>query len=293
KNWGTIFMFATGLGIVGNIFVLVNYMCLFRSTMKSVQLLLIHLAFTNTITLVTKGITRTISIFVLINLMDTAGCKILIYLSRVARGLSISTTSLLTVVQAVTISPRTSRWGRLQLRSAWHILPLLFFFWVLNSLISMNLPFYIKLISNMNISNISKNNDYCYFESENRAIRWIFIVLMVLRDAVFQGVMGWASGYMVFLLHKHHQHVLYLQTSKLLYRTPPEMKAAQSVLLLMFCFLFFYWTNCFTSLYLTFSLGTDSIANGLHEFLTIGYAIVSPFLQIHRDGHFATCLFAQ
>ena len=143
-------MFATGLGIVGNIFVLVNYMCLFRSTMKSVQLLLIHLAFTNTITLVTKGITRTISIFVLINLMDTAGCKILIYLSRVARGLSISTTSLLTVVQAITISPRTSRWRRLQPRSAWHILPLLLFFWILNSLISMNVQFYIKNSNNMN-----------------------------------------------------------------------------------------------------------------------------------------------
>ncbi|MBZ3880262.1 Vomeronasal type-1 receptor 4 [Sciurus carolinensis] len=298
---GTIVMFATGLGIVGNIFVLVNYMCLFRSTMKSVQLILIHLAFTNTITLVTKGITRTISIFVLINLMDMAGCKILVYLNRLARGLTISTTSLLMVVQAITISPRTSRWGRLQPRSAWSFLLLLFFFWILNSLISMNLPFYIKHISNLNTSNISKNNNYCYFESENKIIRWIFIVLMVLRDAVLQGVMGWTSGYMVFLLHKHHQHVLYLQTSKflylqtskLLYRTHPEMKVAQSVLLLMLCFLFFYWTDCFTSLYLTFSLGTDSIALGLHEFLTIGYAIVSPFLQIHRDGHFATCWFAQ
>ncbi|MBZ3891900.1 Vomeronasal type-1 receptor 48 [Sciurus carolinensis] len=124
---------------------------------------------------------------------------------------------------------------------------------------------------------------------------------MVLRVAAFQGVMGCASGYMVFLLHKHHQHVLnlqtskllYLQTSKLLYRIPCEMKAAQSVLLLMLCFLFFYWTDCFTSLYLTFSLGTDSITNGLHEFLTIDYAIVSPFLQIHREEHFTTCWFAQ
>ncbi|MBZ3871785.1 Vomeronasal type-1 receptor 3 [Sciurus carolinensis] len=235
---GTIFMIATGLSIVGNIFVLVNYMCWFRSTMKSVQLMLIHSAFTNTITIVTKGITRTISIFLLINLMDTAGCKILIYLIRVARGLSISTTSLLTVVQAVTISPRASRWRWMHPRSAWHFLPLLLFFWILNVLISMNLPFYIKYISSLKTSNISKNNDYSYFESENRIIRRIFIVLMDLRDALLQGVMGLASGYMVFLLHKHHKHVLYLQTSKLLYRIPPEMKAAQSVLFLMLCFLF-------------------------------------------------------
>ncbi|MBZ3869322.1 Vomeronasal type-1 receptor 4 [Sciurus carolinensis] len=225
--------------------------------------------------------------------MDDVGCKILIYLNRVARDLSISATSLLMVVQAITISPRTTRWRRLQPRSAWNILPLLFFFWILNALISMKLPFYIKHINRLKTSNISKNNDYCYFESENRIIRWIFIVLMVLRDAVFQGVMGWASSYMVFLLHKHHQHVLYLQTSKLLYRTPPEMKVAQSVLFLMLCFLFFYWTVCFTSLYLTFSLVTNSIANGLHEFLTIGNTIVSPFLQIHREGHFTTCWFAE
>ncbi|XP_047415222.1 putative vomeronasal receptor-like protein 4 [Sciurus carolinensis] len=290
---GTIVKFATGLGIVGNIFVLMKYICLFRSAVKSVELILIHLTFTNIITLLTKVMIMMIYRFVLINLMDDVGCNILIYLNRVTWGLSICTNSLLTVVQAITISPRTFRWRRLQPRSAWNILPLLFFFWILNSLISMNLPFYIKHVNSLKTSNISKNNDYYYFESENRIIRWIFIVLMVLCDTVLQGVMGWTSGYMVFLLHKHHQHVLYLQTSKLLYRIPPEMNAAQSVLLLMLCFLFFYWTDCFTSLYLTFSLGTDSITNGLHEFLTIGYAIVSPFLQIHREGHFTTCWFAQ
>ncbi|XP_077874755.1 vomeronasal type-1 receptor 4-like [Ictidomys tridecemlineatus] len=283
---GTVFMFLAGLGIVGNIFVLVKYICILRSTMKSIHLILIHLAFTNMMALLTKGIMRTISRLVLINLLGDVGCKIVIYLNRVARGLSICTTSLLTVVQAITISPRASRWRRLQPRSAWHLLPLLLFCWILNSFIGMSLPFYIKNISSMNTSKISKNNDYCYFESENRIIRWIFIVLMVLRDAGFQGVMGGASGYMVFLLHKHHQHVLHLQTSKLLYRTPPEVKAAKSVLLLMLCFLLFYWADCVASLYITFSLGKDSIALSLHEFLSVGYEILSPLVLIHRDGHF-------
>ncbi|KAG3288538.1 hypothetical protein H1C71_024570, partial [Ictidomys tridecemlineatus] len=283
---GTVFMFLAGLGIVGNIFVLVKYICILRSTMKSIHLILIHLAFTNMMALLTKGIMRTISRLVLINLLGDVGCKIVIYLNRVARGLSICTTSLLTVVQAITISPRASRWRRLQPRSAWHVLPLLLFCWILNSFIGMSLPFYIKNISSMNTSKISKNNDYCYFESENRIIRWIFIVLMVLRDAGFQGVMGWASGYMVFLLHKHHQHVLHLQTSKLLHRTPPEVKAAKSVLLLMLCFLFFYWADCVASLYITFSLGKDSIALSLHEFLSVGYEILSPLVLIHRDRQF-------
>lgn len=64
---------------------------------------------------------------------------------------------------------------------------------------------------------------------ESQEIKWIVLPLMVLRDAVFQGAMGGASGYMVFLLHKHHQHVLYLQNSKLLYRTPPELRAGACI----------------------------------------------------------------
>ncbi|XP_077874754.1 vomeronasal type-1 receptor 4-like [Ictidomys tridecemlineatus] len=290
---GIIFVILIGLGVVGNILVLVNYMGLFRSTMKSILLILIYLAFTNMITLFSKVMSRTITSFGLRSLVGETACKIIVYLGRVARGLSISTTSLLTVVQAITFSPRASRWRRLQPRSAWHLLPLLLFLWILNSLISMNLPFSIKNINNMNTSQIISGYNYCYFHSQNSIIRRIFVVLMVLRDAVFQGVMGGASGYMVFLLHKHHQHVLHLQTSKLLHRTRPEVKAAKSVLVLMLCFLLFYWADCFMTLYVTFSLEKHFLEVSVLELVDLGYAVLSPFVLMHRDGHLAECWHAQ
>uniref|UniRef100_A0A8D2JMD2 Vomeronasal type-1 receptor n=1 Tax=Sciurus vulgaris TaxID=55149 RepID=A0A8D2JMD2_SCIVU len=282
-----VFLFLTGFGIVGNISVFVNCMFIFlvSSEKKSVHLILIHLAFTNILMLSCRGMQKTIEAFGLRNFQDDVGCKTVVYLQRVARGLSICTTSLLTVVQAIAISPRASRWRRLQPRSAWNILPLLIFFWILNAVISINLPFYIKYINIMNISETRKSENYCYFLPEIWIIRSIFLFLMVLRDAGFQGVMGWASGYMVFLLHKHHQHVFYLQTSKLLYRTPPEKKAAQSVLLLMLCFLFFYWTDSFLSFYSTVSSGNNFITVTIQDFLTVGHAILSSFVLIHRDGH--------
>ncbi|KAM5166866.1 vomeronasal type-1 receptor 4-like [Callospermophilus lateralis] len=287
---GITFMFLIGLGILGNIYVFVNYVCLFRGVKrKSSHLLLIHLAFTNSITLITGGMPSTITSLGLRDLLGDVACKIVVYLSRVARGLSICTTCLLTVVQAITISPRASRWGRLQPRSAWHLLPLLVFLWILNSLISMNLPLYIKKSSSMNSSEIRTNENYCYFLQQNSTIMWIFIVLMVLRDAVFQGVMGWASGHMVFLLHKHHQQVLYLQTSKLLHRTPPEVKAAKSVLLLMLCFLLFYWADCFMALYVTFSVEKRFLEVSVLELVNLGYAVLSPFVLMHREGHLAEC----
>ncbi|MBZ3874340.1 Vomeronasal type-1 receptor 4 [Sciurus carolinensis] len=292
---GTTFAFLTGLGIAENIFVLVNYIYLIRCIEKKpIHLILIHLGFTNILMLFTKGTPRAIASSGLQNLLGDVCCKVVVYLERVAHGLSISTTSLLTVVQAITISPRASKWRRLQPRSAWDILPLLVFFWVLiNALISMNLQFYIKNHNNMNTSEFSKSDNYCYFQPDNWIITWIFLALIFLRNAVLQSVMGCASGYMVFLFHKQHQHVLYLQTSKLLYRTPPEMKAAQSVLLLMLCFVFFYCTDCFNTLCSFLSLLKNSISVSAHEFLTLGYVILSPFVLIHRDGHLTECCHSQ
>ncbi|XP_052012366.1 vomeronasal type-1 receptor 4-like [Apodemus sylvaticus] len=289
-----VFLFIIMLGILGNMSVSVNYMySLQRGTEKKpIYLILTNLAFTNILLLLAKGLPKTIAAFGLRNFLDDIGCKILLYLERVARGLSICTSSLLTMVQAIIISPRASGWRRLRQQSAWHILLFFSFFWILNALVSVNLIPSIKSTS-LNTSQLKSGYNYCYFMLESQKIKWIVLPLMVLRDAVFQGAMGGASGYMVFLLHKHHQHVLYLQNSKLLYRTPPELRAAQSVLLLMLCFVFFYWTDCAFSLFQSLSLGDYSLMTNIHEFLTFGYAIFSPIVLIHRDGLLVKCWHAQ
>ncbi|XP_059119255.1 vomeronasal type-1 receptor 4-like [Peromyscus eremicus] len=289
-----IFFLMTMVGTLGNISVSVNYMFSWWGgpERKPIHLILIHLAFANIIILLAKGLPKTIAAFGLRNFLDDIGCKIIVYLERVARGVSICTSSLLIVVQAIIISPRASGWRRLRPKSAWHIFPFFSFFWMLNSLISMNLIYSITSI-NLNMSQLKSEDNYCYFMLESQKTKWIVLPFMVLRDAVFQGAMGGASGYMVSLLHKHHQHVLYLQKAKLLYRTPPELRAAQSVLLLMFCFLFFYWTDCAFSLFVSLSLQHDSLMVNIQEFLVLGYATFSPLVLIHRDGLLAACWHAQ
>ncbi|XP_012981141.3 vomeronasal type-1 receptor 4-like [Mesocricetus auratus] len=290
----TFFLFMTMVGTLGNISISVNYMIslLGGPEKKRIHLILIHLAFANIIILLGKGLPKTMAAWGLQNFLDDMGCKTLIYLERVARGVSICTSSLLTVVQAIIISPRASGWRRLRPKSTWHILPLFSFFWMLNSLISMNLIYSITSTT-MNTSQLKSEDTYCYFMLESQKTEWIVLPLMVLRDAVFQGAMGGASGYMVLLLHKHHQHVLYLQNSKLLCRTPPELRAAQSVLLLMLSFVFFYWTDCAFSLLLSLSLGYNSLMINIQEFMTLGYATFSPLVLIHRDGLLDECWHAQ
>ncbi|XP_026638722.1 LOW QUALITY PROTEIN: vomeronasal type-1 receptor 4-like [Microtus ochrogaster] len=283
-----VFLFMAVFGTLGNISISVNYMSSWcrGPEKKPIHLILIHLAFTNIIILLAKGLPKTMVTFGLRNFLDDIGCKIIVYLSRVARGVSICTSGLLTVVQAIIISPRTSGWRRLRPQSAWHILPIFSFFWILNALIGMNL---IHSITSLNISQFKSEDGYCYFMLESQQTKWIVLPLMVLRDAVFQAAMGVASGYMVLLLHKHHQHVLYLQNSKLLYRTPPELRAAQSVLILMLCFVFFYWADCAVSLFLSLSLAEKSLMPNVQKFLALGYATFSPLVLIHRDGLLPEC----
>ncbi|XP_075827294.1 vomeronasal type-1 receptor 4-like [Microtus pennsylvanicus] len=285
-----VFLFMTVFGMLGNISVSVNYMiswCRGREK-KPIHLILIHLAFTNIIMLLANGLPKTMEAFGLRNFLDDIGCKITIYLQRVARGVSICTSGLLTVVQAIIISPRASGWRRLRPQSAWHILPFFSFFWILNALIGMNLIQSIRSTS-LNISQFKSEDGYCYFMSKSQKTKWIVLPLMVLRDAVFQGAMGGASGYLIFFLHKHHQHVLHLQNSKLFYRTPPELRAAQSVLLLMLCFVFFYWADCAFSLFLSLSLAEKSLMLNVQKFLALGYATFSPLVLIHRDGLLPEC----
>ncbi|NP_001160914.1 vomeronasal 1 receptor cavPorV1R664 [Cavia porcellus] len=286
---GTISASLTGLGTTGNIFVLGKYVLIFAGKeQKSIYLILVHLAVTNTMTLLSKGVPGTLAALGVRNLLDDTGCKIVVYMERVSRGLSICTSSLLTVVQAVTICPRHSGWRRLKPRSARYVLLVLLYFWSLNSLISMNLLHSITNIS-PNSSKVSNSERYCYFLPESKKVKWIFLTCMVLRDAGFQGIMGAASGYMVRVLHKHHQQILHLQNAKFLYTAPPEIKAAQSILLLMLCFIVFYWIDCLLSLIISCSLVTLSTAVNVKEFLTLGYAVLSPFILIHREGHLGHC----
>ncbi|XP_059035355.1 putative vomeronasal receptor-like protein 4 [Mustela lutreola] len=287
----TIFLFVIGPGIVGNVFVAVNYMYIFfwDTKKKSTHLILIHLAFTNIINLFSKGMLKTIDTFGLRNFPDDVGCKFFVYLERVARGLSISTTSFLTVVQAITISPRASARATFKPASTWYILPFFPFLWILNSLVSMNLLYYMKNINSLNRSQVGQRGSYCYFLPANQTMKWVFLILMTLRDILFLSLMGWASVYMVCVLHRHHQHARYLQKSKVLYHKPPEIRAAHSVLLLMLCFLFFYWTDCILSLYLNSFFNGKSLILFILEILTLGYTTVSPFVLIHRDAHLAKC----
>ncbi|NP_001160904.1 vomeronasal 1 receptor cavPorV1R654 [Cavia porcellus] len=283
---GIIFFSLTGLGIWGNTFLFVRYVYTFvmSSEKKVIDFIIIHLVFSNAIIIYSNGIRDIAPVFRFRNFLGSAGCKTVVYLGRVARGLSICTTCLLSVVQAMTISPSTTLWGKLKPRTAWQVLPYLLLCWVINLPISSNLLFYVTAVGGVNRSTIRAYGGHCFLLASRHTVRWLFLCLMALRDVLFQGVMGWSSGHMAFRLYEHHKRVLYLHSSRLVVSSSPEIRATVNILVLMTCFLFFFWTDFMFSFYLGFMVAHGVALLYVKFFLELGYAVLSPFVLRSRDG---------
>ncbi|XP_021515318.1 putative vomeronasal receptor-like protein 4 [Meriones unguiculatus] len=280
-----VFLSLAGPGIVGNILVFVRYVytSALGTEKKPVDLILIHLAFSNMIIICSTGITDIATVFYFRNFLGDIGCKVMVYLARMARGLSICTTCLLSVVQALTIRPRTTIWTKIKPQTAWQVVPFLLLFWIVNLLISSNLLCYIKSVGELNRSVAGMFTGHCYMLQSRHFIKWLFLSLMTLRDVIFQSLMGWSSGSMALHLYQHHKRVLYLYSSRLANNSPPEIRATWSVLVLMICFLFFYWLDFILSFYTGFTVTHDSILLNIKTFLELGYASFSPYILISRD----------
>lgn len=288
---GIIFLSLTGLGILGNILILVRHVHTFimGSEKKPIDLIFTHLAFSNVIIICASGVSCVATKLHFKNFLGNAGCKAVVYLARVARGLSICTTCLLSMFQAVTISPRTSLWRKLKPQTAWQVLSFLLLLWVFNALISSNLLHHIVAGSSLNRSEVGAYERYCHMLPSRLIVKWLFLSLMALRDVIFQSLMSCSSGYMAVHLYRHYIRVLYLRSSRLSNSVSPEVQATWSVLILMSCFLFYYLGDFIFSFYIGLLLTFDSIISNAKMFLDIGYAAVSPFVLLIKDFHLVCC----
>ncbi|VTJ85540.1 Hypothetical predicted protein [Marmota monax] len=68
-----------------------------------------------------------------------------LYCSGVGRGMSFSSTCLLSVFQAITISPRDSRWAELQVKAPRYTGTSVFLCWILHLLVNIIVPVHVTV----------------------------------------------------------------------------------------------------------------------------------------------------
>ncbi|NP_001240582.2 vomeronasal 1 receptor ornAnaV1R3261 [Ornithorhynchus anatinus] len=278
------------IGISGNVFLLLLTIRTVSTSHKSYSsdLIYAHLALTNNLILLTRGIPGIFSIWGLWNFLDDAGCKLLIYIHRVARSLAICTTCLLSIFQAITISPSTSKWAGIKAKLPKCIIPCFLSFWALSLLIDVSAPIYIIGPQNSTRDQYTFMLKHCSLVNISAEALLINTCVISFRDLLFMGLMSTASGYMVFVLHKHHQQVQHLHGSGCSPREIPEMRAAKCVIILMVLYLLLYGLET-VMLTAFLNMRNKSLQVRTNIDLSIPFSIISPFLVIHSNRRMRTC----
>ncbi|XP_072494502.1 olfactory receptor class A-like protein 1 [Notamacropus eugenii] len=287
--FGVAFFFQCSIGFVGNTLLLMLYVCVsFRMPQqkKPMDLILAHLTLANMVTLLTRGIPEIMFCFGKRHFLDELGCKALIYIFRVSWGLSICTTSLLSMFQALIISPYNSVWESIKIRAPRYILHYFLFFWVTNALIYISVIELTEATKNATISRYSYISHIFIVRSirnDNQLIP-AFLFGMTLHDIIFHFLMGLSSTHMVLLLYRHSKQVQQIYSSSHSFITLPEVKDTQTILLLVTCFVLFYWIRNFITLYETYNSEKDVELETIATFFGGCFPTFCPLLLIGSES---------
>ncbi|XP_072471518.1 vomeronasal type-1 receptor 1-like [Notamacropus eugenii] len=281
---GIVIFFQTGIGIQGNVSLIYLFSFLFFTgqRLRPIDLILTQLAVANSLLLLSRGVVEGLAALGLENVLDDIGCKIVFYLHRVGRGLSLSTTCLLSGFQAIIISPHKPRWIQLKAIVPRYIMPSILLCWIFHML--QNIIILIKLKGPRGTGNISETKDYAYCSVNVTDLISVSLhgLVISLPDAACMAFLSFNTGYKVCLLYKHHKRVQRVRTDTSLHRAFPETRATQMILLLVSIFLTFYLLNSI----LTGCMKSMRVSRWMihsSDFLAACFPMVSPFVLIKSD----------
>ncbi|KAM6154473.1 vomeronasal type-1 receptor 2-like [Erethizon dorsatum] len=284
-KFGVIFLFQIVIGTLGNLALLHHYCILYFSgyMSRSTDVILRHLTVANSIVILSRGIPETMVAFGLKHFLNDVGCKLVFYVHRVGRGVSMGSTCLLSVFQAITISPRSSRWAELKAKSLKYIDLSNSLCWVLHMLLNIRVP--VLVTDKWNNRNTTKiiSFQYCSAMLPTENTSSYFGTFTFFHDISCLALMVWASGSVVFILYRHEQRVHHIHRHSIPSRPSPETRASQSILVLVSAFILFYTlSSVIHALFSLYYEGTWWLAK-TSAFTNACFPSTSPFILMSRE----------
>ncbi|KAL1764633.1 vomeronasal receptor 4, partial [Sigmodon hispidus] len=275
--------FHSGFGVLANMFLLFFYtfiILVHRS--KPIDLMSYQLTFIHIVLVITGGDIWLTDIFESLNIQNDFKCKVTFYINRVMRGLSICITCLLSVFQAVTISPNTSFLANFKYKLKKYTIYAFIFIWSFNLSFSSNQIFSVGAFTNMTEINQIKVTKYCSIFPLNYIIRGFILTVTISRDVFLVGVMLSTSAYMVIILCRHQRQCKHLHNISYR-RTSPEKRATQAILLLVVFFVVMYWVDFIISATAILLWTYDPVILTVQKFVMNAYPTITPLVQISSD----------
>ncbi|XP_052028520.1 vomeronasal type-1 receptor 100-like [Apodemus sylvaticus] len=274
--------FQAGLGLLANMLLFFCIFIIIGHRPKPMDLISSQLTFIHIMMFLTGGNIWLSDIFESLNINNDIKCKATFYISRVMRGLSICITCLLSVFQAVTISPSTSLLAKFKQKRKKYIINALFYIWFFNLSVSSDMLFNIGSFTNASETKQMKVTKYCSLFPMNSIISGLIYTLSTSRDVFLVAVMLTTSVYIMNILHRHQRQYKHLHGISCL-RTSPEQKATQTILLLVVFFVVMYWVDFIISFTSFLLCMYDPVVLNVQKFVIYAYPTITPLIQISSD----------
>nr|AAL47891.1 vomeronasal receptor V1RC30 [Mus musculus] len=284
SSFKNVLYFQAGLGVLANMVLLLFYIFIILGHRpKPTDLISCQLTFVHIIMVLTGGDILLTDLFELLNIENDLKCKTIFYISRVMRGLSICTTCLLSVFQAVTISPNTSLMAKFKQKLKKYMACVFLCIWSFNLAFSTNRIFYVGGFTNVSETNQMQVTKSCSLLPMNIIIRGLIFTISTSRDVFLVGVMLTTSVYMVITMFRYHRQCKYLYSISHL-RESPEKRATQTILLLVSFFVVMYWVDFIISFTSDMIWMYDPLILTVQKFMMNAYPTITPLVQISSDN---------
>uniref|UniRef100_A0A8D2KCE7 Vomeronasal type-1 receptor n=1 Tax=Urocitellus parryii TaxID=9999 RepID=A0A8D2KCE7_UROPR len=270
---GIIFLAQTVVGALGNSSLLLHYLVLYFTgcRVRHTDLILQHLIMANLLTLLCRRVPQTVATITAFGLkyfLSDFACKLILYIQRVGRSVSILITCLLSIFQNITISPMNSCWKDLKGRAPKYIGFSISLCWILYMVVNSIFPLY--MFTKWSRKNTTEKRDHGY-------------CLFIFPEVVFSILMIWSSGSMVLLLYRHKQRVQHIHSIKVSPRTSPESRATQKILVLVGIFVSFYTLSSLLSVHIALFSSWEGWLVNINELISVCFPMVSPFILMSHE----------
>ncbi|KAB0338838.1 hypothetical protein FD755_025134, partial [Muntiacus reevesi] len=291
---GMIILTQTMVGILGNFSLLCSYIVLhfMGYRLRSTDLILKHLIVPNSLVLLCKGVPQTMAVFGWKHIRSDFGCKLLFFLHRMGRGVSISSICLLSVFQVITISPWNSSWAALKVTAPKYVVLCILMCWVLQMLVNVIFPFH--MTGKWSDKNITEERDYGYCSSivTDKTEDALYAALLLFPDVSCLGLTFWASSSMVLILYRHKQQVQNIRRTDTSSRSSPESRATKFILLLGSTFVYFYILSSICQVLLALFDQPSRFLVDMSIITAACFPTISPFLLMSHNSSVHRLYFA-
>uniref|UniRef100_A0ABK0LCQ7 Vomeronasal type-1 receptor n=2 Tax=Rattus norvegicus TaxID=10116 RepID=A0ABK0LCQ7_RAT len=290
SSFKNILYFQAGLGILANSSLLCIYIFLILGHRpKPTDLVSCQLTFIHIMMFLTGGDIFLTDIFESLNIDNDFKCKATFYISRVMRGLSICTICLLSVFQAVTISPSTSLLAKFKQKLKKYMIHVFFCIWSFSLSYSGSWIYYVRGFTNVSEIDQMQVTKSCTLLRMSSIIRIFIFTVTTSRDVLLVGVMLSTSAYMVIILYRHQRQCKHLHSIRTL-RASPEKRATRTILLLVIFFVVMYWVDFIISTTSVLLWMYDPFVLSVQKFVVYAYPTISPLVQISSDNRITIML---